>query len=247
MTALLFICGFGRISTTRLQKQDQEKPPYKQKLGFMYINQASRAKMRVELLETFGPKRDIPKWSLLAAQVLGQADRLWKDHYVSADLKVGQAVMLAKAGLTDDAYDMLKNLASKIAPETKLSYYYHRGDIGLQLGLAEEWIKDWEEILKHALNEKFDILLIATKYVTDIADSHSLEMTEEIWRKKIKKAAGLSNENAYFYRAVVNGFKENNISSPFLIKFEEKFGKLTYKNEPLPSPENKPLVERIEE
>ena len=245
LALILYVLGQGRTSISLLEKRDEGQPPFQQKLGYLYLNRADRAAERVQLLESLGPVEEIPKWARLAASSFTLANDYWNDDRVAPDLQVAAAVMTAKAGHPNSAYEQLEKLDGSIPAKSLLSYRYYCGDIALRSLDLRTCQSDWEKVLESTLNRKVDLINFVTEKMDEALAAYKFEMDEATWTSRVRESCEMDLPEGLIYKRILEGFRDHHIHSEVANRFMETFPSVLNLFHDT-ADKKQPLVERLE-
>ncbi len=149
LAGVAYVLGVGNPDTAALARADRNDPWYHQRAGKLWLRQATRTRRRVAFLEHKNRTEAMCAWASLSAGAFRQAADSWAGSEPEADLRIGEALMLAKSGKQEKAYQQLLALDAKIPPENLSwpSYMLHRGELAFELGKAGQGKADWTALL----------------------------------------------------------------------------------------------------
>ncbi len=213
IAGILFAAGVGRVSVDDLRERDSGKPPHLQKLGNLYVERGARIRARLRLLEHYGPAADVRKWAVPALKSYHLANAYWQDDSVSAELLACIAVLLAKAGAVDEAYDHLRALDGRLSSRSRRTYLYYRGGLALQLGRVQSCLNDWEIVLQEAAGSAVPSLDTLIDLNEERSASYILEPTPEMWRDNVAELSGMRLREGVIYARILQEVEHAGLDS----------------------------------
>ena len=211
-----FLLGVGNPDVDDLTRADRDEPWYYQRVGKLWLRQASRAKRRAAMLERQKRDHEMAAWADLARGAFRQAADCWEDAPAGPDLRIGEALMWAKAGDPAAAYHLLKQQEERLSPEHASwpAYLFHRGRIGFAVGEAKQAEADWTELLATVAETDKNPLGMAEKMVESLVDMYSKERLAAVRHNVVREVCETVVPRAEMRRTILDEFRNRNIDLP---------------------------------
>lgn len=149
LAAVLFAFGVGNPSRRSLAARDTGKPWHRREVARLAIRQAARAEARAERLVARGDDAQAIAWFGLTRRALGAAAASWRGMEAEVHARIGEAVMLGRAGDSEGCFRALDAMSEAVPPDhaARLAYLYHYGKAALSQGKVDTAARAWGELL----------------------------------------------------------------------------------------------------
>ncbi len=203
-TVFAYVSGTGKTTSSKLLHQDSNKAWHEQRAPHLWIQQALRARERMNYLAAKEKRQKKERWAALARLALYRSAEVWKEESVYSELKLAEAIMTAEAGDIPDAYVQLHELENKFVRDSRALavWQYYTGRYALALDKEKEAVALWSQLLKSNSVKAQDNSLYGqfNTMVDTVLDTYSNDQRERMIEKMTAVTAGTDKPVLYYRR-----------------------------------------------